>query len=141
MKSLDLKSEVFVRGVEDIVTKDELSGLLNSGRKLRIKHGIDATAPDLHIGHASNLWKIRDLQEAGHKAVILIGDVTTRIGDPTGKLKTRPVLSPKEISKNIKSIKDQLKKILKTSMNQQNIRFFTNVSSLAVSGHSLVAGG
>jgi tyrosyl-tRNA synthetase len=112
MKFLDLESEIFVRGVEDIVTKDELSSLLKSGKKLRIKHGIDATSPDLHVGHAANLWKIRELQEAGHKAVILLGDVTTQIGDPTGKAKTRPALSPAEISQNIKSIESQLKKIL-----------------------------
>lgn len=115
MKSLDLQSEILTRGVESIVTKDELSALLKSGRKLRIKHGIDATAPDLHLGHAANLWKLRQLQEAGHKAVILLGDVTTQIGDPTGKLKTRPILSEKEILKNIKSIEKQLKKILKAS--------------------------
>lgn len=115
MKSLDLNAQVFTRGVEDIVTKDELSSLLKSGRKLRIKHGIDATSADLHLGHAANLWKIRELQEAGHKAVILLGDVTTQIGDPTGKSKTRPALSEKEILSNVKSIEAELKKILKTS--------------------------
>ena len=115
MKSLNLNSEIFDRGVEDIVTEDELFSLLKSGRKLRVKHGIDATSPDLHVGHAANLWKIRELQEAGHKAVILLGDVTTQIGDPTGKAKTRPVLSLAEISKNIKSIESQLKKILRVT--------------------------
>lgn len=113
MKSLDLKSEIFTRGVEDIITRDELSRLLKNGKKLRIKHGIDATSPDLHLGHAANLWKLRGLQEAGHKAVILLGDVTTQIGDPTGKSKTRPVLSSAEISKNIKSIEKQLTHILR----------------------------
>ena len=93
MKSLELNSEIFTRGVEDIITREALSLLLKSGRKLRIKHGIDATAPDLHLGHAASLWKLRILQEAGHKAVILLGDVTTQIGDPTGRTKARPVFS------------------------------------------------
>ena len=112
MKSLELNSEIFTRGVEDIITREALSLLLKSGRKLRIKHGIDATAPDLHLGHAASLWKLRILQEAGHKAVILLGDVTTQIGDPTGRTKARPVLSEKEIKRNAESIEKQIKKIL-----------------------------
>lgn len=112
MKSLDINSEIFTRGVEGVVTKEELSLLLKTGRKLRVKHGIDATAPDLHLGHAANLWKLRALQEAGHKAVILLGDVTTQIGDPTGRTKARPVLSEKEIGRNAESIEKLAKKIL-----------------------------
>lgn len=112
MKKSTFESEIFTRGIEDIITREELEKLLKSGKKLRIKHGIDATSPDLHIGHAVSLWKLRALQEQGHKAVILLGNVTTRIGDPTGKLEVRPVLSPGVIEKNIKSIEAQIKKIL-----------------------------
>lgn len=112
MRNLTLDSEIFRRGVADIVTREELSSRLRAGEKLRIKHGIDATAGELHLGHAASLWKIRALQEAGHKAVILFGDITTRIGDPTGKAKARPVLSPDEIKKNIRSIKKQVESIL-----------------------------
>lgn len=111
-KKLTLENSIFTRAVDDIITKDELAGLLGSGRSFRIKHGIDATSSDLHIGHAVSLWKIRELQEYGHKAVILLGDITTQIGDPTGKFKARPTLSETEIEKNINSIKKQVEKIL-----------------------------
>lgn len=114
MKKPLINSDLFQRGVETIITAAELSSLFVAGRSLRIKHGIDATSPDLHIGHATVLWKLRALQEAGHKAVILLGDTTTQIGDPTGKSKTRPVLSPSAIQKNIRSIEKQIRDILLT---------------------------
>ena len=111
---LTIDSTIFSRGVADIVTREELQKLLQSGKRLRIKHGIDATSPDLHVGHAVSLWKMRALQEEGHSAIILFGDVTTRIGDPTGKSKTRPALSPAAVRKNIRSLKKQVEKILST---------------------------
>lgn len=114
MRKITLNSEIFQRGVAGIVTREELSARLASGKKLRIKHGIDATAAELHLGHAANLWKIRAFQEAGHKAVILFGDVTTQIGDPTGKTKARPVLSLSQIKKNTRLIKKQVESILLT---------------------------
>lgn len=122
MKKLLVTNEIFTRGVEDVVTKEELEGLLRAGKRLRIKHGVDATAPDLHIGHAANLWKLRALQEAGHKAVIILGDVTTEIGDPTGKSKTRPVLSAAEIRKNVAKIKKQVLDILINSPKLLEVR-------------------
>ena len=73
------------RTAADVITADELRAKLASGRPLRIKYGVDVTAPFLHIGHAVNLWAMREMQLAGHKVVLLIGDFTTRIGDPTGK--------------------------------------------------------
>ncbi len=112
MIKLDVNSEIFTRSVEDIITREELKKLLSEGRRLRVKHGIDATSPELHLGHAANLWKLRALQEAGHKAVILLGDTTTRIGDPTGKNKARPELSATIIKKNIKAIQRQAERIL-----------------------------
>lgn len=114
MKPISLSSEIFSRGVNEIVTRNELDALLKRGKLMRIKLGIDATSPDLHIGHAVPLWKIRALQDAGHKAVIVLGDFTTQIGDPTGKSKTRPVLSLAEIKKNIQSIRKQIGKVLRT---------------------------
>ena len=114
LKSTSLNLEVFTRGVEDIITREELSRLLSSKKQLRIKHGIDATG-ELHIGHAVSLWKLRALQEMGHKAVILLGDITTQIGDPTGRSKSRPVLSKKEISQNLSRIIESLKKVLLTN--------------------------
>ncbi len=114
MRNLTLDSEIFRRGVADIVTRVELSARLASGHKLRIKHGIDATAPELHLGHATSLWKIRSLQEQGHKAVILFGDITTSIGDPTGRSKTRPLLSKSQIRANVRSIEKEVRGILYT---------------------------
>lgn len=114
MAQLTSQSEVFTRSVEDVITKEELDTLLKSGKKLRVKLGIDATSADLHIGHGAALWKLRALQEAGHKAVIIMGDATTRIGDPTGKTASRPVLEPDVIKKNIASIRKQAEHILLT---------------------------
>ncbi|OHA03450.1 MAG: tyrosine--tRNA ligase [Candidatus Sungbacteria bacterium RIFCSPHIGHO2_02_FULL_52_23] len=119
---LSLQSELFTRGVEDIVTREEVERSLKSGRRLRIKLGIDATSPDLHIGHATPLWKIRALQDAGHKAVIILGEFTTRVGDPTGKDATRPVLSETVIKKNIASLKKQLGMILRMDAAHLEIR-------------------
>ena len=120
--AISLKSEIFTRGVEDVVTRAELAEIFKSGRQLRIKLGIDATSPDLHIGHAVPLWKIRQLQEAGHKAVIILGEFTTRIGDPTGKSAARAILPPEAIKKNIASIKRKLDMILLTDAAQLELR-------------------
>ncbi len=114
MNKLTLAADIFNRSVDDIVTRSELDGLLSSGRKLRVKLGIDATSPDLHIGHAVALWKLRALQDAGHLAIIILGDCTTGIGDPTGRAKSRPVLSPADIRKNVGAIKRQIGGILST---------------------------
>lgn len=94
--------------------REEVERMLVGGRKLRIKLGIDATSPDLHIGHAVPLWKIRALQEAGHKAVIILGEFTTRIGDPTDKDAVRPALAPAVIQRNVTALKKQLGMILLT---------------------------
>ncbi len=122
MKEFTINSEIFTRVVEDIITREELAERLKSRKLLRVKLGIDATAPDLHIGHAVNLWKIRSLQEAGHKAVIVLGDFTTQIGDPTGKSQTRPVLAPAVIKKNIAALKKQVEGILLTSPRVYEVR-------------------
>lgn len=114
MRILTMKSEILTRGVESIVTVDELSQLFGRKKQIRIKHGIDATSPELHIGHAASLWKMRALQELGHKAIILLGDVTTSIGDPTGRTEARPALSRRVISQNIKAIDKQIRSILLT---------------------------
>jgi tyrosyl-tRNA synthetase len=78
------------RTAEQVYTAEDLRRKLASGKPLRIKYGVDVTAPFLHIGHAVNLWAMREMQEAGHKVVLLIGDFTTRIGDPTGRSDARP---------------------------------------------------
>ena len=122
IKETLLDSEIFTRGVEDIVTREELKSLIEGKKQMRVKLGIDATAPYLHIGHAVNLWKIRALQEAGHKAVIVLGEFTTRIGDPTGKSATRPTLTPEVIKKNIAALRKQVESILLTSPRVYEVR-------------------
>ncbi|MBL7058602.1 tyrosine--tRNA ligase [Patescibacteria group bacterium] len=104
--------EYFSRTTEDVYSQKELEALLESGKKIRIKFGFDITAPFLHIGHGVSLWMIRYLQEQGHKAVLLAGDFTTSIGDPTGEDKTRPVISEEVIQANAEKYLEQVKMIL-----------------------------
>jgi tyrosyl-tRNA synthetase len=103
----------FSRTTEQIFSLKEFEEMLNNGRRLRIKYGVDVTAPYLHIGHAVNLWMMRKLQDFGHKVVFLIGDATTQIGDPTGKNKTRPMVSPDDIERNTAQFIEQVKMILR----------------------------
>lgn len=103
------------RTTESIIGESDFIELLDSGRQLRIKFGVDCTAPDLHIGHAVNLWMMRRLQYAGHRVVFLLGDLTTRIGDPTGKSETRPILTTEEIDANASAFLDQVSLVLDTS--------------------------
>ena len=91
---------------------NELQEKLQKGEPLRIKYGVDVTAPFLHLGHAVNLWLMRHFQEKGHKVVFLIGDFTTRIGDPTGKSKTRKEIDRAEIEANAEDFINQVKTIL-----------------------------
>lgn len=93
--------ELLTRGVKDVLVKESLKKKLLSGKQLRVKFGIDPTSPDLHIGHAVVLRKLRAFQGLGHKAVLIIGDYTATIGDPSGKSKTRPPLDPETIKKNM----------------------------------------
>jgi tyrosyl-tRNA synthetase len=112
----------FERTTDEIFTLDELRARLASGRRLRAKYGVDLTASDMHIGHAVNLWMYRALQELGHKVILLLGDFTTRIGDPTGRSQTRPVLPPEVIEQNAKEILDQALGILHTDDDVLEIR-------------------
>ncbi len=99
-------------GTVQVVPEDELLKKLKSGRKLKIKLGMDPTAPDLHLGHAVVLSKLKQFQDLGHDVIFLIGDFTARIGEPTGKSKTRPPLDEIEIAHNMKTYFDQVSKIL-----------------------------
>lgn len=100
------------RGVEEIIVREHLEKELESGKKLRIKFGIDPTAPDLHLGHTVVLRKLREFQNLGHKIVLIIGDFTARIGDPSGRSETRKTLSAKEIQQNLKNYLKQVAKVL-----------------------------
>ena len=105
-------NELLTRGVVEIMEEDHLKKAFSSKKKLRVKFGIDPTAPDLHLGHTVPLRKLKQFQDAGHKAVLIIGDFTARIGDPTGKDKTRPQLNEKDIKKNLKTYLEQAQKVL-----------------------------
>lgn len=104
--------ELLTRGIDTIIGQEELQRALDSGTKLRIKFGVDPTRPDLHLGHAVALHKLRAFQDLGHTVIFLIGDYTTKIGDPSGKSKTRPMLSDDEIAANVKTYLDQVGQIL-----------------------------
>ena len=114
------------RGTVEIFIEVELAGKLTeaakTGRPLRIKLGLDPTSPDIHLGHTVVLRKMRQFQDLGHKAVLIIGDYTARIGDPTGQDTTRPILSPEQIEQNAKTYFEQAGKILDTSKNKLEIR-------------------
>ncbi|KPM54031.1 tyrosine--tRNA ligase [Frankia sp. CcI49] len=112
----------FARTTDEILTLEELRTRLLSGRQLIMKYGVDLTAPHLHIGHAVNLWMYRALQDLGHRVVLLLGDFTTQIGDPTGKSKTRPVLAREEIEANAKQIQEQATRVLRTDPELLEIR-------------------
>ncbi len=105
--------ERFARTTEAIVSVEEFRRLLASGRQIRIKYGVDVTAPYLHIGHAVNLWMMRQLQDLGHKVLFLIGDFTTRVGDPTGRDARRPVIPEAEIRANAEAFIAQAQMVLR----------------------------
>ncbi len=104
--------ELLTRGVQDIIGREELEKKLASGEKMKIYIGADPNRPDIHIGHAVAIRKLRKFQELGHKIIFLIGDFTAQIGDPTGKDEARKQLSVAEVKKNSKTYKDQISKIL-----------------------------
>ena len=110
--------KLITRGIDEVLTEDDLTAKLESKKQLTVKVGFDPTAPDLHLGHTVILNKMRHFQELGHKVVFLIGDFTGRIGDPSGKNKTRPTLQKKELKENAKSYSDQVYKILKKDLTE-----------------------
>lgn len=113
MKNAEQILSSFARTADEFFSMKEFEELLASGKQLRIKYGVDVTAPYLHIGHAVNLWMMRKLQDCGHKVIFLIGDFTTQIGDPTGKNKTRPIISQEEIERNTQEFINQVKMVLR----------------------------
>lgn len=114
IKKADEKTikKILGRGVEEVIVRAHLENDLHKGTSLRIKLGADPTAPDLHLGHAVVLRKLREFQELGDTVVFIIGDYTALIGDPSGKSKTRPQLDAKTIAQNAKTYFAQVGKIL-----------------------------
>ncbi|MCL1972201.1 MAG: tyrosine--tRNA ligase [Endomicrobia bacterium] len=103
------------RGTNEIIALEELEKRLASGKKLRVKLGVDPTAPDLHLGHTVVINKLKTFQDLGHQVVFLIGDFTAKIGDPSGRSETRPMMSDEQIAANIKTYTEQVFRILDES--------------------------
>ena len=104
--------EIIKQGIDEIIGESDLIEKLKQGKKLTVKVGFDPTAPDLHLGHTVVLRKMRQFQDLGHKVIFLIGDFTGKIGDPSGKNKTRPPLTDEEIKENATTYADQVFKVL-----------------------------
>ena len=112
MSTLQQQLEAVKRGVIDFVDEKDLLAKLQKKKILRVKLGVDPTSPDIHLGHTVVLQKLRQFQDLGHKAILIIGDYTALVGDPSGTQKTRPQLSSEAIEKNSKTYFEQVKKIL-----------------------------
>src|SRR5581483_11406047 len=103
------------RGTVSLVSEEELAKKLSSGKKLRVKLGVDPTSRDLHLGHSVALSKLRAFQDLGHTAVLIIGDFTAMVGDPSGRDSTRPTLTPEDVKSNAQTYQEQAFKILDQS--------------------------
>ncbi|MGL4751995.1 MAG: tyrosine--tRNA ligase [Aeromonadaceae bacterium] len=112
MTQLEAALAEIKRGAEEILVEEELIAKLKEGRPLRIKLGMDPTAPDIHLGHTVILNKLRTFQDLGHEVLLLIGDFTAMVGDPSGKNATRPPLSEEAIKENARTYAEQAFKIL-----------------------------
>ncbi len=104
--------DILERGTEDIIGEKEIKEALQSGEKLRVKLGLDPTGTNIHLGGASQFWRLKAFQDLGHQVVFIIGDFTAKIGDASDKQEMRSNLTDEEISKNMKDYKEQISKIL-----------------------------
>src|SRR4030042_5444516 len=115
-KDLRKQIDIACQGTEDILIRDELEDVLaksiSEDKPLKVKLGLDPTAPDIHLGHTVVLNKLRQFQDMGHEAILIIGDYTARIGDPSGRSTLRPKLNPDIIDNNAKTYMKQAFKIL-----------------------------
>ena len=116
MKSVEHQIRLLTQGTENVITAEDLKKKIGQSRDaerpLIVKLGCDPTAPDLHLGHSVVLRKLRQFQDLGHKAVLIVGDYTALIGDPSGQNKTRPILREADIDKNATTYFEQAGKIL-----------------------------
>ena len=111
-EAVDPALSQIVGGTSKVISEKELEKQLKEGRPLRIKFGVDPTAPDIHLGHTVPLEKLRQFQEMGHQAILLIGDFTATVGDPTGRSTARPPLTREEVLSNAETYTDQAFKVL-----------------------------
>jgi len=121
------QAQIILQGIETIYSERELLEKLKQAvaqdRPLRIKLGLDPTAPDIHLGHTVQLRKLRQFQDLGHRAVLIIGDFTARIGDPSGRSKTRPVLNERQVEDNAQTYFEQAGKILDLDPAKIEVRY------------------
>jgi tyrosyl-tRNA synthetase len=118
------------RGVSEIISEEELTKLLNSGKKLRLKEGFDPSSTDIHMGHMVGLRKLRQFQELGHQVVLIVGDWTAQIGDPSGASVTRPMLTAEKVKENAETYMKQFFRVVdreKTEVRWQS-EWFGNFS-------------
>jgi tyrosyl-tRNA synthetase len=120
---MDSAASFLTRNAADALPKGELERKLGLGRALRVKLGIDPTAPDIHLGHTVVLQKLREFQDLGHKVVLIIGDYTARVGDPSGRSSTRPVLSGEEIDAHARTFQEQAFHVLRSEPELLEVRF------------------
>lgn len=126
--------ELLEKNVEEVIEKESLIKKLKSGKQLRIKLGADPSRPDLHLGHAVVLRKLKEFQDLGHKIIFIIGDYTGIIGDPSGKSKTRPQLSAKEAKENARTYFKQVSQILdvKKTEIRYNSEWFSKIKFIDI---------
>ena len=135
INDFDSQLETILRGAAEIISEEDLKKKLQrsiaENKPLRVKAGFDPTAPDLHIGHTVLLQKMKQFQDLGHQVIFLIGDFTGMIGDPTGKLQTRPPLTPGQVQSNARTYMEQVGKILDISRTtvEFNSRWMSKMSS------------
>src|SRR3954447_9170144 len=111
------------RNAVDALPEGELERQLGKGRPLRVKLGVDPTTPDIHLGHTVVLRKLREFQDLGHQVVLIVGDYTARVGDPSGRSATRPVLSGEEIDVNARTYQEQAFHVLRDDPELLEVRF------------------
>jgi tyrosyl-tRNA synthetase len=119
---MDSAASFLTRNTADALPKGELERKLALGRPLRVKLGIDPTAPDIHLGHTVVLQKLREFQDLGHRVVLIVGDFTARVGDPSGRSSTRPILSGEEIDANAQTFHDQASHVLRDDPESLEVR-------------------
>ncbi len=144
MLSSETLDTVVNRGVSDIISRDEFIRLLESGRPLRLKMGFDPSRPDIHLGHVVGLRKLRQLQDLGHQVILIVGDWTAQIGDPSGQSATRPMLTHAQVMENAQSYLRQFFKVVdkdRTQVVEQSEWFgkFTLADIIGLTGRFTVA--
>ena len=142
--SADTMDSIVNRGVSEIISREEFVRLLNSGRPLRLKMGFDPSRPDIHLGHVVGLRKLRQLQDLGHQVILIVGDWTAQIGDPSGQSATRPMLTHEQVMENAQSYLRQFFKVVdedRTQVVQQSEWFgkFTLADVISLTGRFTVA--